>query len=103
MAEAFDQEDIFTLIDEDGTEAEFGLLGTTELEGVLYAAMVPLKKAADGTYDVDGEEYVILKQTKDENGEDVMVTVDDDEECDRVADIFEDELFSEIDHDGEVQ
>lgn len=102
MAEEFKQEDIFTLTDEDGTEADFGLLGTTELDGVLYAAMVPLKKDADGNYDFDGEEYVILKQTQ-ENGEDVLVTVDDDDECDRVADIFEDELFSEIDHDETAQ
>ena len=55
--------------------------------------MVPL--------DEDKEEYVILKREADENGEDMLVTIDDDEEFDRVADIFEDELFGEIDYDGD--
>ena len=31
----------------------------------------------------------------------MLVTIDDDEEFDRVADIFEDELFGEIDYDGD--
>ena len=34
------------------------------------------------------------------NGEDFLVTIDDDEEFDRIADFFEDELFGEIDYDG---
>ena len=55
--------------------------------------MVPL--------DEDKEEYVILKREADENGDDMLVTIDDDEEFDRVADIFEDELFGEIDYDGD--
>ena len=55
--------------------------------------MVPL--------DEDKEEYVILKREADENGEDMLVTIDDDEEFDRVADIFEDELFGEIDYAGD--
>ena len=39
------------------------------------------------------------KLEKDEDGEDILVTVDDDDEFDRVSDIFEDEFFSDIDHD----
>ena len=29
------------------------------------------------------------------------MTIDDDEEFDRVADLFEDNLFDEVDYDGE--
>ncbi|MCI8387748.1 MAG: DUF1292 domain-containing protein [Clostridiales bacterium] len=90
--EIFEEEDIFTLTDEDGTEQQFQLLGSCELEGVEYLALVPL--------DEDSEEYVILKRETDEDGEDILVTIDDDDEFDRVADIFEDELFGEIDYDG---
>ena len=35
----------------------------------------------------------------DEDGEEILVSVDDDDEFDRVSDIFEDEVFSDIDYD----
>lgn len=89
----FETEDIFTLTDEDGVELQFTLLGSCEVEGTEYLALIPLE-------DNEAEEYVILKREKDENGEDLLVTIDDDEEFDRIADIFEDELFDEIDYDG---
>ncbi len=101
MAEEFNQDDIYTLTDEDGVESEFGLLDSVEVEGIAYFAMVPMTKDADGNYDVEGEEYVILKQTKDENGDDILLSVDDDDECDRIADLFEDRMFGEVDHDAE--
>ena len=47
----------------------------------------------------DSGEYVILKMVKDEDGEDILETIDDDDEFDRVADIFDDMLFSEEDYD----
>ena len=61
--------------------------------------MRPLvSRALDGNGDGEQIEYTILKSEKDENGEDIFVTVDDDDEFDAVADIFEDELFSEEDY-----
>ena len=36
---------------------------------------------------------------EDEDGEMMLVTIDDDDEFDAVADIFDDELFSDIDYD----
>ncbi len=91
--EEFDSE-IYTLTDEDGTELNFALLGTLEHEGNIYKAMVPCDENGEET----SEEYVILKLTKDENGEDLLETIDDDDEFDRIADIFDDE-FSDILYD----
>ena len=90
--EIFETEDIYTLTDEDGTEMQFSLLGSCEIDGKEYFAMVPLDEGTD--------EYVILKKEVDESGEEMLVTIDDDDEFDRVADLFEDELFDEIDYDG---
>ena len=56
--------------------------------------MVPCDENGEET----SEEYVILKLTKDENGEDLLETIDDDDEFDRIADIFDDE-FSDILYD----
>ena len=41
----------------------------------------------------------LLKIEVDENGDELLVTIDDDDEYERVADIFDDEVFSEIDYD----
>ena len=38
---------------------------------------------------------------KDENGEEFLITIEDDEEFDKAADAFEDEFMSEIDYDAE--
>jgi len=91
--EIFESEDMITLTDEDGVEMHFNILGSCEVEGVKYLALIPLE-------DNEAEEYVILKLEADESGEELLVTIDDDEEFDRIADIFEDELFDEIDYDG---
>ena len=45
-------------------------------------------------------EYVVLRLEKDEDGEDTLVSVDDDDEFDNVADVFDDMFSEEIDYDG---
>ena len=85
------EREFFTLTDEDGNEIEFELIGTVEVEGVTYHAMIPADQQGEeqGFY-----EYVILKTEVDEDGEEMLVTLDDDAEFDKVADIFDD-MFSE--------
>ena len=90
----FEDDEVYTLTDEDGKEQDFQLLGTCEIGETEYLALVPVDEP-------DADQYVILKVEKDENGDDVLVTIDDDEEFDQVADLFEDNLFDEIDYDGD--
>lgn len=92
--EFFETEDIYTLTDEDGVEMTFKFLAKAEVDGAEYLALIPEQ-------DNEAGEYVILKYEVDENGEQLLVTIDDDEEFDRIADIFEDSLFDEVDYDGE--
>ncbi|MBR5252525.1 MAG: DUF1292 domain-containing protein [Clostridia bacterium] len=91
--EEYDPE-IYTLTDDDGNELHFALLGTLEHEGEVYKALVPVNEKGEE----ESEEYVILKCGVDENGEDILETIEDDEEFDRIADIFDDE-FSDIFYD----
>lgn len=83
----FDEQDIFTLTDEEGKEQQFSLLATTEENGIVYLALEPLDENPD-------DSYVILKLEKDADGEEVLVTIDDDDEFDHIADIFEDEFMT---------
>lgn len=83
--------EIFTLTDEDGNESQFELIGTTEVDGFTYMAMAPVEENSD--------EYVILKVVQDENGDDMLETIDDDDEFEKIADIFDDMLLGEEDYD----
>ncbi len=102
MEQNHTEREFFTLTDEEGNEIEFELIGTTEYNGNLYFAMIPAD-AADKAQEADDGfcEYVILRVEKDENGEDTLVTVDDDDEFDDVADRFDDMFSEEIDYDGQ--
>jgi uncharacterized protein YrzB (UPF0473 family) len=88
--------DRYTLTDEDGNESEYELIATCEMNGKTYFALIP----ADTDTDSDFLEYVILRLEKEENGEEYLVSVDDEDEEDDVADYFDD-YFSqeEIDYD----
>ena len=92
--EIFETEDIYTLTDEDGVEHQFTLLGSCEIDGAEYLALIPMEQN-------EAEEYVILKLEVDEDGEEFLVTIDDDDEFDDVADYFDDLFSEEIDYDGE--
>ena len=72
---------------------------TRSSQGVTYYAMIPAD--AEGDSDDGFQEYVILKMEKDEDGEDMLVTLEDDEEFDNVADIFDDRFSEEVDYDGD--
>lgn len=89
--------EIYTLQDEEGNEHEFELIGMTEKNGVKYYAMIPAdeKDASEG----DEVEYVILKAIT-EDGEETLITIDDDDEFDDIADYFDDYFASEIDYDN---
>jgi uncharacterized protein YrzB (UPF0473 family) len=93
-----DEELVETVIltDEDGNEIEFEMIGQCEKNGQTYFAMIPAED--DGKND-DVLEYVILKLAMD-GDEEVLVTVDDDDECDDIADYFDDLFSRETDYDA---
>ena len=88
-----EEEEIETisLIDEDGKEEEFEFIDKIEHNDSTYVALYPVKNNENG-------EYVILKLALDADGEETLITIENDEEFDEVADIFEDKLFEDIDY-----
>ena len=90
----FEGSAIFTLTDDDGNEQDFALVGSLEVEEAVYMALIPVDEQGLP----EGDEHVILKCIE-EDGEKVLVTIDDDEEFDRVVDMFNDELFFDISYD----
>lgn len=94
--------DIYTLIDEEGVEQAFELLDIMELDDERYFALIPYYDEPEEAVEDDGD-LIILKSMMDENGEELMISIDDEEEYQRVGGIFleklsqmfEDELLDE--------
>ncbi len=85
--------EILSLIDENDNPVDFEFIGTVEYEENEYYVLVPLEDNDEGA-------YVILRAEDAEDGDINLVSIEDDEEYDSVADIVEDEFFSEIDYDN---
>ena len=91
--EEMEEVEVYTLTDEEGNESQFELIGEAEIDGVTYYALTELDEEGNQVSD----EYVVLRVEK-EGDEDVLVSIEDDEEFDKVADFFDDQ-FSDIDYD----
>ena len=84
----------YTLTDEEGNESQFELIGEAEIDGNTYYALTELDEEGNQISD----EYVVLR-VESEGDEDILVSIEDDEEFDKVADFFDDQ-FSDIDYDN---
>ena len=96
--------DFITVTDEDGNDFELELVGTLEHRGVTYYAMFPAVEENESTgqpkdVDADDEEYgLVIMKAIEENGEELLSTLDSDEELDTVYELFMERFFQE---DGE--
>ncbi|HAG10693.1 MAG TPA: DUF1292 domain-containing protein [Desulfotomaculum sp.] len=87
-----EEERVITLIDENGEEEDYEVIDIVEMEDAQYAVLLAVEENADE--DSEGE-VIILKFSKDDTGSDVLVTIEDDEEWERVADAWEEKLVDE--------
>ena len=85
------------LTDEDGNEVEFEHIDTVEVDGETYMAFIPAELAVD-----EAAEVVILKVVE-EDGEEVLVSVEDDDEADRVFDIVMERVEDMYEDDDEPE
>jgi len=87
-----------TLVDEEGHEHRFNLLNIVEVDSAKYAVMIPEVQEMED----DQDEAVIFRIETDEEGEEVLVDIEDDDEFAKVCEAF-DELESEEDDDEEEE
>lgn len=83
------------LTDEDGNEVEFEHIDTVEVDGQMYMAFIPAQLA------VDEEAEVVILKVVEEDGEEVLVSVEDDEEADRIFAIVMERVEEMYEEDGE--
>ena len=77
-------DDVLILVDEEDQEHPFQMIDMVEVDGSQYAVLVPLEEGSDE------DEAINLKIVLDENGEEVLYDIEDDEEWEKVVDIWND-------------
>lgn len=77
------EDDIIVLVDEDDVEHTFTVLEYVEIDEQVYAVLLPDENPEDGAF--------IFKVEIDENGEELLMDIEDDEEFERVVAILESE------------
>lgn len=102
--------DLYTLEDENGEQQTFELWDTLEEDGNVYYALIPVYDDPEKSIEGD-EELVILKLEDPESDDETLITIDDDDEYERIGAIFlerlekfydgDDEDFGEDDFDGD--
>ena len=91
------EKNILILTDEDGKDFEVEHLDTVEYNNQVYAAFIPAEMSLEDSYEL------IMKIVLEENGDEVLVTLEDEDEeaelfqifCERLEESFEDEEDAE--------
>ena len=83
-----------TLTDEDGNDIELEYVDALELDGQTYMAFFPTVE--DDADEAVAEEFgLVILKTVMENGEELLSTLDSDEELNRVYDLFMEQILSD--------
>lgn len=86
-----EDEEVIVLTDEEGNEHEFTIVQVIKVDEKDYAILVPL-------HGEEEEEEAVILRIDQENGEDVLIEIEDEEEFERVAEAWE-ELLDEEEYD----
>lgn len=98
MAEEFGA-DLMTIVDDEGNKHQFELLDAIETDDGRYVALMPVYDQPEENLQDDGE-LVILEVTE-EDGEELLVTIEDDDVFNEIAEIFEERLSDLYEIDSE--
>lgn len=82
--------DLVTVVDDEGNQHQFEVLDAIETDTGRYVALVPVYDNPADLIEDDGE--LVILTVKEENGEDLLLPIEDDDEFDEIAEIFEERL-----------
>ena len=84
-----------TLTDDEGNDIELEYVNALEHNGTTYMAFFPVVEE-DSEDEENEEEYgLVILKSQMENGEEFLVTIDDEEEIDKVYDLFMEQILSD--------
>lgn len=82
--------DLVTVVDDEGNQHQFEILDAIETDDGRYVALVPVYDNPSDLINDDGE--LVILTVKEENGEDLLLPIEDDDEFEEIAEIFEERL-----------
>lgn len=98
--EIFSENDLVTVIDDDGKEHMFEELDRIELDdGNRYVALIPVYDDDIAILDDDGD--VLILKVIEENGENYLIQIEDEDEFNEIGNIFEDRLIAKYEEEEE--
>lgn len=83
--------DFISISDEDGTEYELEVLSTLESNGYTYLAVIPACEHGEELCDLQ----VSILKSVEEDGEEILIAVEDEEELEAVHQQIMDQLYAE--------
>ena len=84
-----------TLTDDEGKDIELEYIDALEYNGTTYMAFFPVVEE-DSEEEENEEEYgLIILKSQMENGEEFLVTIEDEEEIDKVYDLFMEQILAD--------
>ena len=89
MADEFGA-NLVTVLDDEGNQHQFELIDASETDDGRYVALLPVYENPGDSVDDDGE--LIVLEVSEENGEEILVPIEDEEMFEEIAGIFEDRL-----------
>lgn len=98
--EIFSENDLVTVVDDDGKEYMFEELDRIELDnGNKYVALIPVYEDEIQILDDDGD--VLILKVLEEKGENYLVQIEDEDEFNEIGNIFEDRLIEKYEDESE--
>ena len=116
-----EKDDIIVMLDENGDEEEFEFIDVIEHNGKEYIVLLPMADLVEHEHDADDEDEdededmdededyddededfedddeVVILRVEHENGEEVYVNIEDDDELDEVFEVFKANLADDLD------
>jgi len=93
MSEEFGN-DYVVLLDDDGNEVEYEMIDAAEVDGQQYVALLPVP---DESEEVLEEDYQVVLLKMPEDDEECLLTIDNEEEFNKVWAVFEERLSEDYD------
>ena len=88
--------DFVTLLDEEGNELEYEMIDAVEIDGQQYVALLPVLQG-DSAEILEEEYQAVILKIENEDGEDMLVSIDDEDEFNTVWAQFEERLSEDFD------
>ena len=84
-----------TLTDDEGNDVELEYVDALEFNGTTYMAFFPVMEEDSEEEENEEESGLVILKSQMENGEEFLVTVDDEEEIEKVYDLFMEQILAD--------